>query len=160
MASFLDWSVGLFVAAGAVQFLIGVLTPIVAPRSAGTTFLFTERADGQVIGESTDDVLGAFPGLRAIQQAVFAALAGLLLMAGLLQVTIAWFGLRAGHTWAIASLTAAAVAGSAMWLFVLARYWGAGASVRLGDVPPFMWVPTVLHIPAIVLGWIGVRAAG
>jgi len=30
-----------------------------------------------------------------------------------------------------------------------------GVNLTLFDVPPFMWVPAALLLPAVVLGWIG-----
>jgi hypothetical protein len=35
----------------------------------------------------------------------------------------------------------------------------AGVTIRVGEMPPFQWVPAALLVPAAILGWIGVRAA-
>jgi hypothetical protein len=65
--------------------------------------------------------------------------------------------LRAGERWALVALTLAGVAVLPFWMLIFRPYVAAGAPLALGDVPPFMWVPAALLIPAAVLGWIGVR---
>lgn len=136
-----------------------MLTPLVAPRWGGSAFFFSEDADRAAIGSDTANLLAMHPGLNAIRQALFGAMAGLLLLGGTLEMGLAWFGVRPGARWAVAFLTLAAILCATLWLFVFAQYWRAGSRPTLGDTPPFIWVPTALHVPAIALGWIGLRAA-
>jgi len=51
----------------------------------------------------------------------------------------------------------AGLAALPFWLLVFRPYAAAGIVVGLGDVPPFMSVPTALLVPAVVLGWIALR---
>jgi len=43
------------------------------------------------------------------------------------------------------------------WLAALRPYFRPGVNLTFGDVPPFMWVPAALLLPAVILGWIGLR---
>jgi hypothetical protein len=45
-----------------------------------------------------------------------------------------------------------------IWVIVFRPYISAGASPELADLPPFMWIPAAVLLPAIALSWIGVRA--
>lgn len=45
-----------------------------------------------------------------------------------------------------------------LWYLVFRPYLRADISLSIGDMPPFIWVPTVLFVPAVVLGWIGLRS--
>jgi hypothetical protein len=77
--------------------------------------------------------------------------------AGILVVAMAVFALRDGERWALVSLALAGVAVLPFWVLVFRPYVAAGAALSLADLPPFMWVPAALLVPASLLGWIGTR---
>lgn len=88
-----------------------------------------------------------------VRNAVFHVVAGLLVATGFMELLLAWFGVRAGMTWALVALSF--VGGSTMvfWLVALTPYFQARAPIGLGDLPPFMWIPSMAYPPAIVLAW-------
>jgi hypothetical protein len=83
---------------------------------------------------------------------------GLLLSAGVLILGISWFALRAGQSWALAVLSVAGLVVLPIWVIVFRPYISSGASPGLADLPPFMWIPAAVLLPAIALSWIGLRA--
>lgn len=156
-ASPLGASTVLFVLYGTVWFLIGVLTPFLHDSTAGRTMLFVSpRADTALFGADPTSLL-ADPALSRLRSLLMIALASVLAAAGILVISIALFALREGHGWALAALTLAGLVVLPFWLLVFRPYAAAGIGLGLSDVPPFMWVPTALLVPALVLGWIGLR---
>ena len=84
-------------------------------------------------------------------------LAGMLVFSGCIEIGIAWFGLRSGQTWALLTLAIAGIAQIPFWYFVFKPYLNASIHLGLSDIPPFIWIPGVLLLPAIILGWIGLK---
>jgi hypothetical protein len=147
----------LFVLYGTVWLLIGVLTPFLHDTAAGRTMLFVSpRTDAALFGADPTALL-ADPALSRLRSLIMIALGSMLAAAGILVIAIALFALRAGQGWALAALTLAGLVVLPFWFLVFRPYAAAGIAVGLGDLPPFMWVPTTLLVPAIVLGWIGLR---
>ena len=156
-ASPLGASTVLFVLYGAVWFVIGVLTPFVHDSATGRTMLFmSPRTDAALFGVDSISLL-ADPALSRLRSLLMIALGSMLAAAGILVIAIALFALRAGHGWALATLTLAGLVVLPFWFLVFPPYVAAGIPLGLSDVPPFMWVPTTLLVPAVVLGWIGLR---
>jgi hypothetical protein len=147
----------LFVLYGVVWFLIGVLTPFLHDTATGRTMLFlSPRTDTALFGADPTALL-ADPSLSRLRSLLMISLGSVLAAAGILVIAIALFALRAGQGWALAALTLAGLVVLPFWLPVFRPYAAAGIAVGLADVPPFMWVPTALLVPAVVLGWIGLR---
>ena len=156
-ASPLGASTVLFVLCGAVWLLIGVLAPFLHDSAAGRTMLFlSPRTDTALFGGDPTALL-ADPVLSRLRSLLMIALGGMLAASGILVITIALFALRAGQGWALATLALTGLVVLPFWLLVFRSYAAAGVAVGLGDVPPFMWVPTALLLPAVLLGWIGLR---
>ncbi|MES2154400.1 MAG: hypothetical protein V4510_04620 [bacterium] len=144
----------LFVAMGAVWLLIGALTPVMMGSSSYRNLLFlSPRTDRELYGQEPSDALQNTT-LRGVRDTVVLALAGTLVAAGLLAVAMAWFGLGDGAAWAFWSLAAAGAVVLPYWIMVLRPYWGAGVWTGLGDLPPFMWVTTLLWLAATTTGLI------
>ena len=156
-ASPLGASTVLFVLYGAVWLLIGVLAPFLHDSATGRTMLFlSPRTDAALFGADPISPL-TDPALSRLRSLLMIALGSMLAASGILVIAIAFFALREGHGWALAALALAGLVVLPFWLLVFRPYAAAGVAVGLGDVPPFMWVPTALLVPAVVLGWIGVR---
>ncbi len=157
-ASPLGFSVVLFILSGVLWVVIGVLTPLMLnAKIGGQALIITSRTDAVVFGGSPADLLQASPALAQLRTILLTIIGGLLVAAGSLFVALAWFGVRQGQTWALGSLTLAGIVVLPFWLLVLWPYFQKGAPIALIDVPPFMWVPAALLIPAAVMGWIGLR---
>ena len=146
----------LFMVGGAVHLLIGVLTPILFDPTAGRLLFLSLQTDTALYGAAPRTLLAADPALVQLRSTVFTALAGLLAGLGILELTVAWFGVRAGRRWAVVALIVSGTAMLPFWVVVLRPYLAAGIPVGLGDIPPFIWVPTALLLPATVLSVVGV----
>lgn len=151
----------LFLIPAALMVVVGVLTPFFVSDSAAarpiSALFTTARPDRELFGAEPASLAVADPALVRLRYIVVVALAGLLVLAGLLEIGIAWSGLRAGEGWALAILTVANVAVLPFWYLALRPYLAAGVALGLGDLPPFMWLPALLLVPAAVFGWIGLR---
>jgi hypothetical protein len=147
-----------FLAAGGFQVFIGLATSVfVATGGRGRALFFTARSDTGAFGASPADMVGRQPGLDAYRRMFWTTLACFLLATGLLEVVVAWFGVRHGELWALVALTGVAVLMGTFWAVVVAWYVRLGARLTLADVPPFMWLPVVLHVVAVGVGWWGWR---
>jgi hypothetical protein len=156
-ASALGAGVALFLLGGAVHLLIGVFTPFFADSDVGRRILFlSTRTDAALFGGDPSVMLAADPVLARLRFTLMLAVGGLLVALGIAELSLAWFGVRAGQTWALWALTLSGLAVLPIWYMLLRPYLAAGP-VGLGDLPPFMWIPTVTFIPAIALSWIGIR---
>jgi hypothetical protein len=149
-------SVALFMLSGGLYVLIGVLTPLLLNRGIGPTMLIVStRPDTIVFGRSPSEMLRDDPALFQLRTILIIILGGLLFALGCFHFAITWFGLRQGQTWALVALAIGGLAVLPFWYIALRPYFEPGVNLTLFDVPPFMWVPAALLVPAVVLGWIG-----
>jgi hypothetical protein len=147
----------LFALYGLVYVVIGALTPLLHDRGMGPTMLFiSPRADTELFGAAPIELLRD-PVLSRLRSLLITALGGMLVAAGILVLATTLFALREGERWAVVALALAGVAVLPFWLLVFRPYLAADVPLALGDLPPFMWVPAALLVPAAVLGWIGTR---
>jgi|ERR1041385_2618135 hypothetical protein len=148
----------LFLAQGAIYLLIGALTPIMMNRFGGDRILFfSARSDAAYFGGDTTDLQQRDPPLAKLRDLLFLGLAGLLVALGAAVMAIAYFAVRQGQTWGYWSLCACGAMALAFWVMIVGKYVAAGAPVGLGDVPPFMWVTTLLWATGVVAGAVGLR---
>lgn len=87
-------------------------------------------------------------------------MAGLLVALGAAVMGIAWFSVRQGEAWGLWSLVGVGALALPFWVLITGKYVAAGAPLGLGDIPPFMWVTTLLWAVASVFGVVGTRATG
>lgn len=145
----------IFVAVGLFWLVIGVLSAVLTGKGVGPPMIFvSERTDTALYGGHPDDVLAANPELRTFRYVAIRILSGLLVVTGLLTAGLAWFGLRDASAWGLTALTVVGLAVLPFWWLSLAPYRDAEVAVRLGDTPPFMWVPAILMPVASVVAWI------
>ena len=151
-------SVILFLLLALFDVISGALTPFfVRPdRMSSNILLTSERTDTALFGVSPEALIAQDRPLGTLRWLLNIWIGGLMLGFGLLQITIAWFGLRAGQTWALWSLTIADLSMVPFWWLILARYSQAGAIPGLGELPPMVTYLLVIPIAAL-LGWIGLR---
>lgn len=157
-ASPLGVSVALFLLIGAFHVVIGVLTPIATREGHewGTGgVIYTTDADAIIFGKPTSEVR-ANEDVMKLRQITLAMISGLLVGVGILEISLAWFGLRAGQPWALWALGAAIVGMVALWLPGHSLWAAVGFPGGLGALQPFEWVPAALLLPAVVLGAVGV----
>lgn len=146
----------MFTGAGLLWLLIGALAAILTDRGIGPPIIFvSERTDTALYGGPPDRVLDDIPQLRTLRHTtVKGSLAGCLVATGLLTAATAWFGLREPQFWVLATLTIVGLAVIPYWWVALTPYREAGISLKLGDIPPFMWLPAIVMPTASILGWI------
>ena len=151
-------SVALFLLHGTLWILIGALTPVMLNTRIGQQgLIITGRTDKVVFGGSPSELLQNDPALAKLRTILLNIIGGLLVAAGVLVFMLTWFALRKGEVWALGALAMAGTVVLPFWLLVLWPYLRVGAPLALFDLPPFMWIPASLLIPATVLGWIGLR---
>lgn len=149
-------SVVLFLIYGGLYILIGILTPFFQDTETGRQTLFTSpRPDTIVFRQKPVELLTSDTALSRLRTILLRVIAGLLVTAGCFHLAITWFGLRQGQSWALVALTVGALVVLPFWFAALRPYFQPGVDLSLGDIPPFMWVPAALLLPAFILGWIG-----
>ena len=95
----LSISVALFLAIGTLWVLIGALTVPFHNRSTGTEGIFVSHStDEAYFGRSPSELLASDPALSKLRTMLLTVIAGFLLLAGVLFLSVAWFGLRQGQT--------------------------------------------------------------
>jgi hypothetical protein len=152
-------AVALFLLYGLVYVLIGALTPLLKSTDPGgvTIIIISNRTDSQLFGQSPSELVRSDPAVGQLRAILLDIIGGLLFIAGLFHMAITWFGLRQGQTWALVVLAVGGIIALPFWFLALRPYLQASIALTLGDIPPFMWVPAALLIPATVLGWLGLR---
>jgi hypothetical protein len=149
-------SVTLFLLYGITYILIGVLTPLMLNRGIGPQILIvSNRTDAIVFGRAVEDLLRNDLALFQLRTILLTVVGGLLVMAGCFHLALTWFGLRQGQAWALAALAVGGLAALPFWYITLRPYFQHGVKMTLLDIPPFMWLPAAMLLPAILLGWIG-----
>ena len=150
-------SVLLFIAIGALWIVIGLLA-VPLHKRANPDYLFVSTpTDTAYFGGIPSELAPPGSALAKLRTLLLTVISGLLVVAGVLVVSVAWFALREGHPWALATLAVGLAFAVGFWALALLPYFQAQIPVTLGDLPPFMWVPAALLIPATVLGWIGLH---
>jgi hypothetical protein len=153
----LGLSVISFLVIGALWIFVGVLS-VPLHKKANPEYLFVSTpADTAYYGADPSNLAPPGSALAKLRSMLITVLAGFLTLAGTLVIFIALVPLRQGHSWALVALVTAIVPALVLWGFALLPYVHSGVPLRIGDIPPLMWVPTVLILPATVLGWIGIR---
>ena len=150
-------SVILFSAVGALWVLIGVLAVPLHKRGNPDYLFVSQPVDEAFFGAPPSQLAPFDSPLAKFRSLLITVLSGALVAAGALFLFVALFGLKQGHTWALLALTIAGIAAVAFWWIALLPYFRAGIPVGIGDLPPFIWLPSALILPAAILGWLGIR---
>ena len=148
----------LFLLFGLMNVLVGVLVPVfVKPDRLTSNILFTStRPDTALFGASPEVLIAQDRPLGLLRLLLLDWMGGLMVGFGVLQLALAWFGLRAGQSWALWTLTVADLSMVPFWGLILAQYSRVGAMPVLGELPPVVTYLLVIPIAAL-LGWIGLR---
>ncbi len=148
----------MFILIGALWIFVGALTVPLHDRNIGSPAIFiTERVDAAFFGRRPTELLTSDPALAKFRTMMLTVISGCLLLAGIMFILVAWFGLRARETWALVALAAGGALAVAWWGWALLPYFRAGVPMTFRDAPPFIKVPGILIVPATVLGWMGLR---
>jgi len=151
-------SVILFIFCGVFRLIIGSLTPMMINTKMDVGgIIMSHRTDKILFKEEPFTLLQKDETLARTRSLILILLAGMLVTAGVLTTSIAWFGLKEGEWWALLTLAGASIVEIPFWYLFFRFYFNAGITLTLADIPPFIWVPALLYIPAIILGWIGLK---
>ncbi len=156
--SSLGISVVLFLVIAALWIAIGVLSMVLINRWSGVRYLFVSySADLAYFGQAPEQLLNEDPALSKLRTMLLRVMAGFLVMTGILFGAVAWFALRQAQLWALYVLGISVIPAISFWALALAPYVREGVRLTLGDIPPFMWVPALLLVPALIFGAIGLQ---
>ena len=148
----------LFLISGAIHILIGTLTPLAVNSEFGRKMLIiSNRTDAQLFGTEPSELLQRNAELAKFRTLFFTNAGGSLIIIGICIISLAWFGLRYHQWWAFMTLASTGVIVLPFWFMTFKPYWDAGISLGFADLPPIFWIPATILIPAIVLGWIGLK---
>lgn len=157
----LQWGVGLFILGGFVDILIGAATPIVT-RVGGllpsNTFWMTRAADEVLFGHAPSQIILDQPAAGLLYRLAIDLIGGLILVFGVFQVALAWFALRRGEWWALWALVVGDLLFVYAWSWVVQVYIKRGAPLTFFSLPPNLWIPAILLIPAAVSSFLGLRS--
>jgi hypothetical protein len=150
-------SVALFLAIGALWIVIGALTVPLHDSSIGNKTIFVSQStDSAYFGVPPSELLNSNAAIPKLRTLLLTVIAGFLLLSGSVFIFVAWFGIKTAQPWALSTLGIGSGLAIFMWVLALRPYFSAGIPITLGDLPPFMWIPAVLILPATILGWIGI----
>lgn len=150
-------SVILFTAIGALWVLIGVLAVPLHKRGNPDYLFVSESVDTAFFGAPSSQLAPFDSPLAKFRTLLITVLSGALVAAGALFLFLAQFGLKQGYAWALLALAISGLVAVIFWGIALFPYFQAGIAVGLGDLPPFIWVPSALILPAVIFGWLGIR---
>ncbi len=152
-------SVICFLVSGAIHLLIGILTPIFVNSGFGRGVIFiSQRTDTQLFGTPPSELLDRNKELATFRTLFMTNAGGALVMIGIFIVSLAWFGLRHHQGWAFVTLVLAGLVVLPYWFLIFKPYVNAGISIRFGDLPPIFWIPTLVLLPGVIFGWLGLRS--
>ena len=150
-------SVLLFLISGTLHLLIGTLAPIMLDSRFGREILIiSKRTDTAFFGIEPSQLLQKNPELAKLRT-VMKGLSGWLAVVGMFIIAVTWFGLRQYQLWALITLGVTGATIVPFWYITFRPYVQAGISLGLSDLPPIFWIPAITLIPAVILGWIGLK---
>ena len=161
--SFLGIAVILFLLAGLVNVFFAVFVPVSlhlggAGAMGDAGLVMSAGTDAQLLGRPLAEIGQRDPSLSAYLVAFMDTMCAMMMPLGILQLAVAWFGLRAGQRWAF---WASALAGFVPLLYFDLAIPGLYASrgVSVGQVYAeaglfLVAFPLVLAVLPTILGWI------
>ncbi len=148
----------LFTIIGALWIFIGVLAVPLSNRVTDPRYIFvSNRTDKIYFGGEPAELLKKNKPLSLLLKLFIAVISGFLVVAGTLVIALAIFGLKEGNTWSLVALGVGCTSAIGFWALALSPYLKAGIKLTLADIPPLMWVPALLILPAIIFSWIGLK---
>jgi len=157
-ASALGVSVVLFLLSGILHLLIGILTPLAVDSEFSRRILMiSNRADAAFFGVEPLQLLQRTPELAKLRAVLSPVIGGWLISIGLFTIAVTWFGLRNFQPWSLFTLGGCGVILAIFWIITIRQYLQAGVQIHFAELPPLFWIPAATLIPAMILGWIGLK---
>ena len=157
-ASALGVSVVLFLLSGILHILIGILTPLAVDSEFSRRILMiSNRADSAFFGIEPTQLLQQTPELVKLRTVLSRVIGGWLITIGMFTVAVTWFGLRNFQTWSLFTLAGSGAVLALFWILAIRQYLQADVHIQVAELPPIFWIPAATLVPAIILGWVGLR---
>ena len=153
----------LFLGFSLVCLIFGTLAPVLVRRygpgspsaSLMDWFVFSPRADAAYFGKPPAELVRETPAIAELHVTLLNLFGGFLICLAIAQFCLVWFGLRAGHGWALWALAISDFA-------VVVHYWAWVVPpfrrvfpLAFSDLHPYVLYPMVAVPIAALLGWIG-----
>jgi len=152
----------LFLIYGALNVIFAIVVPYSLHTQGVGAFpglVFGGQADAALLGRSLADIQRADPRLNAYIVTFMDTMCMMMMPFGILQIAVAWFGLRAMAPWALWTLVLANVAYLPYFAAITNTFGAFGVTPALDDLFFYAIFPIPL-LAAIVLGWIGLQGGG
>ena len=156
--SSLGISVILFLFSGVLHLLIGVVTPFAVDSEFSRKILMiSNRPDTAFFGTAPSQLIQKIPELAKLRAVLSPVVGGWLITIGIFTLAVTWFGLRNFQLWSLITLGICGAVLTLFWIITMRVYFRAGIEIQFSDLPPIFWIPAVSLIPALILGWIGLK---
>ncbi len=149
----------LFMIYGALNVAFAIFVPLTLHTQgigAVPGLVISDKADGALLGRSLADVQRADPRLNAYLVTFMDTMCMMMMPFGILQLGVAWFGLRRMAPWALGTLVLANIAYLPYFAAITSTFSSFGVTLGLDDLFFVAIFPLPLLI-ASVLGWIGLQ---
>ena len=155
-------SASLFLIISIIYILIGtiglIITYIKGSGQVMGQFFLSKKADELIFGQSTGELTKNFPQFANYITMLMLVFCSFMIMSGIMQYGIARYGFTNGASWAYW----VSVISNFMMLFV---YWFLVIIPVMKKINvsyfelwhPYAFIPTILLIPAIIFGWLGLK---
>ena len=151
-------SVSMFLLSGFLHVLIGGLTPFLFNSDFGRKILFfSNRTDAEYFGTEPEALLAKNQDLVRMRRILPGFCGAALLALGIFIMSLSWFALGRGQPWALWTLGVCGLVTFMGWCLSLWPYHQAGIRFALADLPPLFWIPGLLLLPSLLLGWMGLK---
>ena len=153
----------LFLGFSLICLIFGTVAPFLVRRygpgspsaSLMDWFVFSPRADAAYFGKTPAELVKETPAIAELHVMLLNLFGGFLICLAITQFCLVWFGLCAGHLWAVSALAIGNLA-------VVVHYWVSvvppfrrAFPLAFSDLHPYVLYPMVAVPIAALLGWIG-----
>lgn len=160
--SFLGLAVVIFLLWGALNFALAVIVPVSLHGTAAWAqqgLILGQEMDAAVLGPTLTAMSTRDPGFRAYLVSFMDTMCAFMMAYALLDLAVAWYGLRRGWRWALWTLAVANLAIAPYYLAIGLTYARFGVPFQ-DTIPGFTGVPALITLAATASGWWGLRQAG
>ena len=163
--SLLGVSAILFLSFSLICLIFGTLAPFLVRRygpgspsaSLMDWFVFSPRADSAYFGKTPTELVKETPAIAELHVTLLNLFGGFLICLAIAQFCLVWFGLRAGHAWALWALVISDFAVVIHYWVVVVPPFARAFPLGFSDLHPYVLYPMVAVPIAALLGWLGLH---